>query len=310
VSRGRPARPWAIAGLLLLAGSSLAASPLPVEEVAQDVFVHRGVNEDFSPGNRGGIANLAFVVGQDAVAVIDSGGSLAEGQDLLLAIRSRTALPVRFVVDTHGHPDHVLGNAAFAGPDTQVVGHARLAAAMAARGPSYLASMGRLLGPAAEGATLVPPKTTVPVGEELALDLGGRKLVLHAWPTAHTDSDLTAFDTMTRTLFAGDLVFMERLPVVDGSLLGWLALMPELARLPAQRVVPGHGPVSAAWPAALEPERTYLEGLRDQVRAALKRGLTLSQAVDAIPLPGAAWQLREDNHPRNVTAAYTELEWE
>ena len=102
---------------------------------------------------------------------------------------------------------------------------------------------------------------------------------------------------------------MERLPVVDGSLQGWLAIMPDLARIEAARVVPGHGPPAAPWPAALEPERAYLVSLRDQVRAALQHGQTLSQAVADIP-PPVGWLLREDNHPRNVTAAYTELEWE
>ena len=92
-------------------------------------------------------------------------------------------------------------------------------------------------------------------------------LELRAWPTAHTDTDLTVLDTATGTLFAGDLLFMERIPVVDGSLLGWLRVMDELERLPAQRVVPGHGPPSAPWPEAAAPQRAYLEYLRDTLRA-------------------------------------------
>ena len=113
MTRTRLAPVGAAAGLLLLAAGRLAAEPLAVAEVAPGVSVHQGVHEDFSPQNRGGIANLAFVVGQTAVAVVDSGGSRAEGLDLLAAIRTRTDLPVRFVVATHDHPDHVLGNAAF-----------------------------------------------------------------------------------------------------------------------------------------------------------------------------------------------------
>ena len=117
-------------------------------------------------------------------------------------------------------------------------------------------------------------------------------------------------DETTGTLLAGDLLSVGRLPVIDGSLSGWLAVMDELARIRARQVVPGHGPARASWPAALAAQRDYLVTLRDEVRVALQRGLTLQQAVDTIPPPGPEWRLRELNHQRNVTAAYTELEWE
>jgi quinoprotein relay system zinc metallohydrolase 2 len=288
--------------------SPACAAALELVEIAPGLLVHRGPHEDFDPANRGGIANLAVAIGSRAVAVIDSGGSLAQGRDLLAAIRERTPLPIAYVIDTHVHPDHLLGNAAFA--DAAIVGHARLPRALAERGPLYLDNMRRLLGPAVEGSELVPPSLTVAAGGSMLLDLGGRVLAVQAWPTAHTDTDLTVLDAASGTLLAGDLVFMERLPVVDGSLLGWLEVMDELAALPAERVVPGHGPASAAWPEALEPQRRYLTALRDAIRTSLANGQTLAQAVLSIAPPAAGWLLSEDNHPRNVTAGYTELEWE
>jgi quinoprotein relay system zinc metallohydrolase 2 len=302
----------AAAGGLLAAliTAAAAAAPLPVVEVAPGIFVHQGVHEDFTPANRGGIANLAFVVGTTGVAVVDSGGSPAQARDLLAAIRARTDLPLAYVINTHDHPDHVLGNAVLAAEGAVVVGHARLPAAMATRGPFYLANMRRLLGAAAGDAELVPPTVTVAQDAPLRLDLGARTLELRAWPVAHTGSDLTVLDRATGTLFAGDLLFMERLPVVDGSLTGWLEVLDELAALPASRVVPGHGPPVAPWPDALLPQRAYLEGLRDAVRASLHAGRSLPETVAEVPPPAASWLLRAGNHERNVTAAYTELEWE
>ena len=104
----------------------------------------------------------------------------------------------------------------------------------------------------------MPP--TLLVDGTLKLDLGARTLILRAWPAAHSDSDLTVLDEKTGTLFAGDLVFLAHMPVLDGSIRGWLSGIDELGALPAQRVVPGHGPVSE-WPAALADERRYLETL-------------------------------------------------
>ena len=150
------------------------------------------------------------------------------------------------------------------------------------------------------------------MADTTTIDLGGRKLELRAWPTAHTNTDLTVLDLRDRAPCSLAIsLFMERIPVVDGSLLGWLAVLDALARYPAERVVPGHGPASAPWPAALDAERAYLESLRDGVRAELKRNRTLDQAVDEVKLPpGQQWYLAAENHARNVTASFTELEWE
>jgi glyoxylase-like metal-dependent hydrolase (beta-lactamase superfamily II) len=155
---------------------------------------------------------------------------------------------------------------------------------------------------------LIPP--TLLVEDTLKLDLGSRTLTLQAWPAAHSDSDLTILDEKSGTLFAGDLVFLVHVPVLDGSLRGFLSALDRLAALPAQRVVPGHGPVSP-WPAALVDERRYFEALASDVRAAVARGDPIAAAAaTAAASEKSRWSLFDDYNARNATAAFSQIEWE
>jgi quinoprotein relay system zinc metallohydrolase 2 len=284
-----------------------ALPPLALDNPAPGVYVHYGVQASTSRENFGDIANIGFIVGDRCAAVIDTGGTYAVGRALRAALRRVTALPICYVINTHVHPDHVFGNAAFSEDHPEFVGHARLAASLARRGPNYLHALQRDLGEVADGSTIVAPTRIVETTE--TIDLGGRRLLLRAWRTAHTDCDLTVYDEATRTFFVGDLAFVGHIPVVDGNLRGFLAVIEELRAIPADRAIPGHGR-AAAWPDALASESRYLNALLVDVRAAIKAGRTLSETVETVqPAPGA-WLLRDEFHRRNVSAAYAELEWD
>jgi quinoprotein relay system zinc metallohydrolase 2 len=308
-----------------------AMPPLAVQQVADGVYVQVGAHQAWGPANAGNVSNVGFVVGARCVAVIDSGGSPEVGQALRAAVAGVTPLPVCLVVTTHAHPDHILGHAAFVSPISvtglaagqaetapvvQFAAHAKGVAALGGRERYYRAAVQREFGQALPAQAIVYP--TLPVASELEFDLGDRQLVLKAWPTAHTDNDLTVYDRQTRTLFLGDLLFVGHIPVVDGRLSGWLAVIEELKKLDVVLAVPGHGATSREWPGVMTAQTDYLQALRLQTKAAIRGKLNLSQAVEKISLQSLSnnpsktptWLLADLFHRRNVTAAFAELEWE
>jgi len=299
------------AGLLPMSVRSFAAGEaLPVKEVAEGVFAFGGTDALMTRANQGEICNVGFIIGDEAVAVIDSGGSVAEGRALIAAIRAVTDRPIRYLINTHMHPDHCFGNAAFAETDTVIVGHHNLPRALASRGEFYLSSYRESMGEALMRDIRIVPPTKL-VDSEETLDLGGRIIRLKAWKPAHTDNDLTVFDEKTDVFFTGDLCFLGHLPTLDGSLAGWIEQLQPLKAVKAKLAIPGHGPVPADWPDALEPERRYFEVLRRDIRAAIAAGVPIADAAKtAAQSERGNWHLFDEHNPRNATAAYAELEWE
>jgi len=281
-----------------------------VIQTAPGHFVHFGQVEDVVAGTLGDAANTGFIIGTDAVAVIDAGTSRFVAEALYLSVRQQTDLPIRWLILTHMHPDHILGAEVFREAGAEVIGSEHLTAAIAIRAESYLANMTRILGETViHGTSVILPTQSVSGGADI--DLGERVLSLTTYPTAHTNNDLTVLDAGSQTLWTGDLVFLEHVPALDGSINGWISVLEGLAQTKAAAMVPGHGRLVAAHPDGLLPTLDYLRALRSEVRTALNDGESLQTAIRYVGEGlQADWQMFDAFNARNTTNAYVELEWE
>jgi quinoprotein relay system zinc metallohydrolase 2 len=289
-------------------GVRAAAGALVSELVAPGIHIRRGVDEDASAANGDAIANTGFIVGRSAVAVLDPGGSLRDGRRLRARIREVTRLPIRYVLMSHVHPDHIFGAGAFVQDRPQFIGHARLPNAIAERGEYYRRGLDAILGKGASGPVIVPTRL---VADSDRIDLGDRTLMLTAHGVAHSDCDLSVFDPSSATLLPADLLFVERIPALDGRLKGWQKELGTLKAVAATRAVPGHGPVSVDWPAGARDLDRYLDVLLRETRVAVKQGMDISQAAASVGLSERGkWKLFDDYQGHNVTQAFKEVEWE
>ncbi len=300
----RFALPWA----MTVACAVATAAPLQMHEIAPGVYVHQGAHQDFDDANYDGdIANIGFVVGKQAVAVIDTGGSFDIGSALAQAVAKTTELPIRYVINTHVHPDHILGNAAFADDNVRFVGHAQLASVMYESQDAYL----RKAPARADGGknSLVLP--TIKVSEPQRLDLGGRTLLLQSWGPAHSTTDLTVLDEQTDTLWTGDLLFTERTPSIDGDVKGWIQAIQTIQQKPVARLVPGHGPSPKDQAAAWDAQRRYLLTLQSDIAQGIDKGQDMSEVMQhAAAQEKDKWRLFDVINPRNVNVLFPKMEWQ
>ncbi|MES2553025.1 MAG: quinoprotein relay system zinc metallohydrolase 2 [Pseudomonadota bacterium] len=293
----------------LLAAGYAHGEALPMEQVGDNIYVHHGVHQDLSEGYEGDICNISFIVGTKGVAVIDSGGSYKTGMQLREAIRKVTQLPILYVINTHVHPDHIFGNAAFVQDKPAFVGHAKLADAMARRKDSYMRINQDWQGANFAGSEIIMP--TIKVQDSITIDIGERTLTLTAYPVAHTNTDMTVLDSKSGDMWMGDLLFVERTPSIDGDIKGWIAVISQLEDSKVSRMIPGHGAIPADWKAALGDEKRYLATLLDDIRASIKKGEVMEKAMDtAAASEKGKWVLFEIVNRRNVNTIYPALEWE
>jgi len=279
---------------------------LKPRQIAEDTWLLEGSTDNFAKANGGNIVNVAFIVTQAGVVVIDTGPSKRYGEALRQAIASVTPKPVIQVLLTHHHPDHALGNQAF--KDVPIGALADTTKLLHEQGESMAENLYRMVGDWMRGTEVVLPTQTLEPGVR---SFGNHDLRLLAL-TGHTGADLAILDQSTGVLFAGDLVFYQRALTTPNSpgLAAWLADIATLQDLPWTLMVPGHGPIATdAQP--FEQMRDYLTWLDQLLRDGAAHGNDMTEMIRSpIPERFAAISLARYELIRSVSHLYPRYERE
>lgn len=279
---------------------------LKPRQIAEGTWLLEGSTDNFAKANGGNIVNVAFIVTDAGVVVIDTGPSRRYGEALRQAIASVTTKPVIQVLLTHHHPDHALGNQAF--KDVPIGALAHTTKLLHEQGDSMAENLYRMVGDWMRGTEVVLPTEVLQPGVR---SFGNHDLRLLAL-TGHTGADLAILDQSTGVLFAGDLVFYQRALTTPNSpgLAAWLADITTLQGLPWTLVVPGHGPIATdAQP--FEQMRDYLTWLDQLLQGGAANGSDMTEMIRSpIPERFAAISLSRYELIRSVSHLYPRYERE
>lgn len=302
---------WTAAwGLALAVAGAAWAAPLQVVTVAPGIHAIVGPLGQRDGENLGNNATFGAIETDDGVVLVDAGGSRRGAEAIAEALRSVIDKPVVAVVNTGGQDHRWLGNGFFREKGAALYASAAAIADQTERVDMQFMVLKQLIG--AEGLTGTEPVYAEnAVGERTSLRFGETEIVLIPVGKAHTPGEMMVWLPAERIVFAGDVVFLDRLLGVlpFSSSAGWLEAFATMKALAPAIVVPGHGR-----PAPLEKAqaqtRDYLAGLRDKIGALIEAGGEIQDApgIDQSAhahLPGFA-----DLAGRNAQAVYQEMEWE
>lgn len=281
--------------IALIFVSAVFADP-ELRELAPGVFAFVGGE---------GTTNSGFVVTEEGVVVIDTQGPPERAKLLKKKIKETTNKKIVFVINTHYHGDHTFGNQYFA--EAAIIAHENARRALIDRDEAHRAMFARFFGEESlKGFSLTLPGVTF--NDRMTFRLGGRTIELvHPWPIAHTDGDIFVWLPAERIVFAGDLLYNGRLPLLnDGGTAGALKALDLITLTDASVLVPGHGPVSVMDDVARY--RGFIEALRTEVAALIDRGASREEAVSQVKASGySEWIMYKEWLPVNAGKVFDEL---
>lgn len=310
------ARVCALAALLLAMGTlspATAADAAPIlpapTQVSAHVYAWLGPHGGASPENRGFRMNLVFVVGSDAVAVIETGYSEAMAAEMLAHIARITPKPVKYAISSNSQPDRFLGNDAFRRRGASIVATPAEAKRMAEMGAMFAQATESALA-LAPGSLRAPAAPDRLIERETEIGLGGVTLRLHPVGAAHTPGPLVVQVVEDNVVYGGDVLYGGRLPAVidGGNVKSWIEVFDGLRRFGDATFVPGHGRPGKL--AAFEfSTREYLATLQNHMKKMAEAGVDMVDAIAQLDQSRFSKLANyEDLAKRNANVAYREAE--
>ncbi|GIT99196.1 MBL fold metallo-hydrolase [Sulfurovum sp. TSL1] len=274
-------------------------------KVAEDVHCFFGALENITKENGGNMVNTCFVQTKQGFVVIDSGPTYAYAKQAYTQMQKIQNLPVKYVIDTHDHDDHWLGNSFYKSKGALLIGprtyEQNVVVGMETR-------MQRTLGSEIFGKTEIVNLDTV-VDDNLTLNVGDKTFEIQQLVAkAHTKGDLIVYLRNEKVLFAGDLVFNGRVTSLrDGSLMGSIKALAKIDALHPEVIIGGHGYRTDA--NATRALKTYLLEMKEEVLDALDNDIPMGEITQKVTMPKyEKMKLYDVLHSRNVFDAYRELE--
>lgn len=299
--------------VVLLPGLALHAEsrfPMWAKPVAEDVYAVITPSRELpNPLNLGWNSNSAFVVTDSGVLLFDTGSSVAIGESIRSVIAEVTDQPVRWIVNSHAHGDHWLGNAAFKQTVERIYATKQVADRIRADGQGWVDRFDQMTeGASGQSAILVPDNY---VDSRMESSFGDKQAVFLLSGNSHSPGDLLLWLPEQKVLLAGDVIYSDRMPsTMDSNLSEWLTLLGELEAMQPEVVVPGHGAVTGI--DGVTRLRTLLQAFWDAVESGYAQGLADYEMTDTVidalteyePLyPGLGEKVTRD-----ISAVYLQVE--
>jgi len=277
----------------------------PKEVVSGGTYCFFGHSEVMDEHNNGDISNSCFVNMGTSYLAIDSGSTFSYANQAYEKTQKIKKLPISYVVNTHVHDDHWLGNSYYTTVGAQIIGSAAFKELPI---EEQTRMQRRISKEAYKGTTQTHP--TIFVENEKVLNIDGKKVYIKSVNhKAHTNSDLYIYIPSQKIVFVGDLVFNDRIPSIrDGNLQGWIDALDEVRSLDVEYIVGGHGKIITR--DSLNMTYDYITELQEEVSNCIDEGIDISDTVNSVTMDKFKnIKLYDVMHRQNVEIAYRMLEW-